>query len=260
MSATSKEAYALRVFLRVRPFLSREAHEESAIIIDPPSGSGMQTVSVKGEGEDRRGRHGQMAFTFDGVFGPGCSQTDVFTRAVSPQVNACLQGFNSTVFCYGPSGTGKSFTCYGPETAGKSGSATAAAQWAASADAGMIPRAAEQLFATIERGSGALKSGRFLLRVSFLQLYRESLSDLLAHHSSSSNHTSHAAGGGGGGGGSSAHTAAGASLALREDPQSGFFVENLTEVTVRSAQEVCAQAATGPPDLLASGRTNLRAN
>ena len=32
-------------------------------------------------------------------------------------MSACLQGFNSTAFCYGPSGTGKSFTCYGPEKA-----------------------------------------------------------------------------------------------------------------------------------------------
>lgn len=82
----------------------------------------------------------------------------------------------------------------------------------------MIPRAAAQLFAAIERG-GALHNTRFLLRVSFLQLYRETLSDLLAP--------------------------AGAALALREDPHRGVFVEGLTEVAVRSPQEVWTLAAKG---------------
>jgi hypothetical protein len=119
---------------------------------------------------------------------------------VEPQVAACLQGFNSTVFCYGPSGTGKSFTSYGPAGGTVASGSAAAAKWAASTDAGMIPRAAEQLFASIERG-GSLLHGRFLLRVSFLQLYRESLSDLLAPQAQ--------------------HQPAGSvsgSLALREDP------------------------------------------
>jgi hypothetical protein len=120
---------------------------------------------------------------------------------VEPQVAACLQGFNSTAFSYGPSGTGKSFTCYGPAGGTVASGSAAAAKWAASADAGMIPRAAEQLFASIERG-GSLQHGRFLLRVSFLQLYRESLSDLLGP----SQAQQHAPG------------AVAGSLALREDP------------------------------------------
>ena len=133
-------------------------------------------------------------------------------------MNACLQGFNSTAFCYGPSGTGKSYTCHGPSE-GKVGSGAAAtARWAGSPTAGMIPRAAEQLFAAIERG-GALQHGRFLLRASFLQLYRENLSDLLAPE--------------------------GGALALREDPHRGVFVEGLTEVAVRSPQEMWALAARG---------------
>ncbi|KOO34475.1 kinesin family protein [Chrysochromulina tobinii] len=159
------------------------------------------------------------AFSFDGVFGPETPQAEVFARAVEPQVSACLQGFNSTVFCYGPSGTGKSYTCYGPSGAVGSGGDADAAKWAASAGAGMIPRATEHLFAAIERG-GALQHERFLLRVSFLQLYRESLSDLLA-------------------------PVGGAALALREDPHRGVFVEGLTEVAVRTPQQVWALAARG---------------
>ena len=67
----------------------------------------------------------------------------------------------------GPSGTGKSYTCYGPEGAvgGVIDAATtprkhsSAARWAGSPEAGLIPRAAAQLFGAIERA----RHGRFLL-------------------------------------------------------------------------------------------------
>ena len=223
-SSAAGVPYALRVFLRVRPPLPREPQEDSLFVVSNPSSDGTQTVTVlpydalNDRRRDDRRNDREKSFTFDGVFGVQSAQTEVFTRTVEPQVAACLQGFNATVFCYGPSGTGKSFTCYGPSGAAGTGGSTDAARWAASAEAGMIPRAAEQLFASIERG-GALQHGRFLLRVSFLQLYRESLSDLLAPD--------------------------GPSLHLREDPQRGVFVEGLTEVTVRTPQEVWALAARG---------------
>ena len=184
----------------------------------------MHTVSVAqrdNENKERggRGRHGTLAFTFDSVFAPRATQSEVFTRAVEPQVAACLQGFNSTAFCYGPSGTGKSFTCYGPDGGAVASGSSAVAKWAASREAGMIPRAADHLFSMIERG-GSLQNSKFLVRVSFLQLYRESLSDLLA-------------------------PSEGGSLALREDPHRGVFVEGLAEIAVRSPAEVWALAAKG---------------
>lgn len=126
-------------------------------------------------------------------------------------MRACLQGFNSTVFCYGPSGTGKSFTCYGPEGGHIDPRRGAASRWAASAPAGIIPRAAQQLFESI-RTDPALVHGKFVLRVSFLQLYREQIGDLLSPHSGPLN--------------------------LREDPHRGVFVEGITEVAVRGPEEV----------------------
>ena len=78
---------------------------------------------------------------------------------------------------------------------------------------GSSARAAAQLFGAIERA----RHGRFLLRVSFVQLYRENLSDLLA-------------------------PASGA-LHIREDPSRGVFVEGLTEVAVRSPHDAWALAA-----------------
>ena len=203
--------------------------------ISPPSSDGVQTVRVvspdSGASDQPLGRRGipvqdRHTFTFDGIFGPTSMQSEVFARAVEPSVAACLQGFNATAFCYGPSGTGKSFTCYGPDTP-KGERSSAISAWASSPNTGMIPRAAEQLFASIESArAGAVRGGtRFLLRVSFLQLYRETLSDLLA--------------------GKGAGDHSGGGMALREDPHRGVFVEGLTEVAVRTPQEVWALAAKG---------------
>ncbi|EOD05733.1 hypothetical protein EMIHUDRAFT_52786, partial [Emiliania huxleyi CCMP1516] len=151
----------------------------------------------------------------DGVFGEAAAQRDVYEAAAAPQVAACLHGFNSTVFCYGPSGSGKSHTCYGPAHELPPAGRRATAAWATSDAAGLIPRAAQQLFESIASGG----RGRFVVRVSFLQLYRESIYDLLSP--------------------------SGRPLALREDPRAGVFVEGITEVAVRSPSEVWALAARG---------------
>ena len=91
----SASSYALRVFLRVRPTLPKESVDDNVLVIQPPSADGLQTVSVlphDKKHEARQERRGAQAFTFDGIFGPGASQAEVFSRAVEPQVMACLQG------------------------------------------------------------------------------------------------------------------------------------------------------------------------
>ena len=219
-ATTASSAYNLRVFVRVRPPLPREP-QEVALRVSGVQSDGTQVVNVVpvGQGDDRRRAAVIKAFAFDGVFAPSSTQDTVYSRAVESQVAACLQGFNSTVFCYGPSGSGKSFTCYGPAGAAGTGGIAAAAHWAASPEAGIIPRSAQQLFDAIEQGGADMQHGRFLLRVSFVQLYRESLSDLLAPECGA--------------------------LSVREDPHKGVFVEGVTEVAVRTPQDVWALAARG---------------
>ena len=223
MSSTASGGDALKVFVRVRPPLPRESADDCVVIADDDAKVVSVVEPAKAKNSSRARAHEAHQFAFDGVFAPDAAQSDIFETAVVPQVEACLQGFNSTVFCYGPSGTGKSYTCYGPEGAvgGVIDAATtprkhsSAARWAGSPEAGLIPRAAAQLFGAIERA----RHGRFLLRVSFVQLYRENLSDLLA-------------------------PASGA-LHIREDPSRGVFVEGLTEVAVRSPHDAWALAARG---------------
>lgn len=47
------------------------------------------------------------------VFGPKSQQRSIYDQAISPIVNEVLDGFNCTVFAYGQTGTGKTYTMEG---------------------------------------------------------------------------------------------------------------------------------------------------
>jgi Cdc6-like AAA superfamily ATPase len=47
------------------------------------------------------------------VFGPSAKQKDLYDQAVIPIVNEVLEGFNCTIFAYGQTGTGKTYTMEG---------------------------------------------------------------------------------------------------------------------------------------------------
>ncbi|GMJ03069.1 hypothetical protein like AT2G37420 [Hibiscus trionum] len=105
-------------------------------------------------------------FTFDKVFGPKAQQRTIYDQAIAPIVNEVLDGFNCTVFAYGQTGTGKTYTMEGGMR-NKGGDLPA--------DAGVIPRAVRQIFDTLEA-----QNADYSMKVTFLELYNEEITDLLA--------------------------------------------------------------------------------
>ncbi|KAG3057549.1 hypothetical protein PC121_g14790 [Phytophthora cactorum] len=112
--------------------------------------------------------------TFDRVFMGGATQEDVFA-AVEPSVQACLEGYNATVFTYGQTGTGKTHTLFGRDldtTQGESDSfRTVKSTW------GIVPRTLNYLLDQ----AAILKQKNYQveLHLSFLQIYNDRLFDLL---------------------------------------------------------------------------------
>lgn len=51
--------------------------------------------------------------TFCQVFGPKAQQRSIYDYAISPFVKDVLEGYNCTVFAYGQTGTGKTYTMEG---------------------------------------------------------------------------------------------------------------------------------------------------
>lgn len=105
-------------------------------------------------------------FSFDKVFGPKAQQRSIYDQAIAPIVNEVLDGFNCTVFAYGQTGTGKTYTMEGGMR-NKGGDLPA--------EAGVIPRAVRHIFDTLEA-----QNADYSMKVTFLELYNEEITDLLA--------------------------------------------------------------------------------
>ncbi|KDP35584.1 hypothetical protein JCGZ_09022 [Jatropha curcas] len=151
----------IQVLLRCRPLSDEEQRTNVPKVISCNEHKREVTVlqSVANKQVDR-------VFTFDKVFGPKAQQRSIYDQAIIPIVNEVLDGFNCTVFAYGQTGTGKTYTMEGGMR-NKGGDLPA--------EAGVIPRAVRQIFDTLEA-----QNADYSMKVTFLELYNEEITDLLA--------------------------------------------------------------------------------
>ncbi|CAF4248994.1 unnamed protein product [Rotaria socialis] len=101
-------------------------------------------------------------FTFDAVYAEDSITENLYAESVFPLVENVLEGYNATVFAYGQTGCGKSFTMQGLPAPG-------------SPQRGVIPRSFEHIFEASSVAAGT----KYLIRASYLEIYNESIRDLL---------------------------------------------------------------------------------
>ncbi|KAI9376454.1 P-loop containing nucleoside triphosphate hydrolase protein [Aspergillus egyptiacus] len=153
------EDTSIHVVVRCRGRNEREIKENSGVAL--------QTEGVKGKTvELSMGPHAvsNKTYTFDKVFSAAADQVTVYEDVVLPIVNEMLAGYNCTIFAYGQTGTGKTYTMSGDmtDTLG-----------ILSDNAGIIPRVLYSLFGKLEETESTVKC-------SFIELYNEELRDLLS--------------------------------------------------------------------------------
>lgn len=107
----------------------------------------------------------EKVYPFDHVFSADADQALVYEKVVSPLLDEVLLGYNCTLFTYGATGSGKTFTTEGDLTPVLGGF---------SSKAGVIPRTLYRLFHLLEER----QQTEFSVRVSFVELYNEELRDL----------------------------------------------------------------------------------
>ncbi|XP_022638159.1 kinesin-like protein KIN-7O isoform X3 [Vigna radiata var. radiata] len=98
-------------------------------------------------------------FDFDQIFCGSCGTTEVYEARTKDLVEAAVRGFNGTVFAYGQTNSGKTYTMRGSK-----------------AEPGVIPLAVNDLFQIIQQDVDR----EFLLRMSYMEIYNEEINDLLA--------------------------------------------------------------------------------
>jgi hypothetical protein len=100
-------------------------------------------------------------YSFDGVFGENATQDLIYER-VKNNVRATVNGYNTTIFAYGSTGSGKSYTMTGT-----------------TAQPGIIPRAISEVFAYIETAASQERDVFFYVRLSYVELYNNNFRNLL---------------------------------------------------------------------------------
>ena len=101
-------ADAVQVVVRCRPMNKKEKEDSRTKIVKVVPEKG--TVAIQdpaNPGDDPK------TFTFDACYDWDCKQRDVYDETAHPLIEEVLNGFNGTIFAYGQTGCGKSFTMMG---------------------------------------------------------------------------------------------------------------------------------------------------
>lgn len=136
----------VQVFARCRPLYDNETQN---IVNLPPSDDRVTIIPKDGSCKE---------FYFDRVFSPSAHQMDIYDTVVRPMTEQVLMGINCTIFAYGETGTGKTYTMEGVKE-----------------DCGVIPRAVSHIFDKLQN-----RDNEFTVRVSFFELHNEETYDLLS--------------------------------------------------------------------------------
>ncbi|KAK2962127.1 putative Carboxy-terminal kinesin 2 [Blattamonas nauphoetae] len=174
----------IRVFCRMRPPLDGEHTDMSKIsLTSNGDDQRIDLTSISREGEEKAGsRQRSYAFNYDKVFGMK-SENDVVYEEISQLVQSALDGYAVCIFCYGATGSGKTYTMMGPGVyhTGE-GIENDDEKKKMLRRVGMIPRAAMQIFEETERLK-ATTGWDYDIKASFLEIYNEQIRDLLVPHS-----------------------------------------------------------------------------
>ncbi|KAK4801563.1 hypothetical protein SAY86_022050 [Trapa natans] len=149
----------IRVYCRIRPVFNDEAGsivdfigQDDSLAISDPS---------KPQSEGRK------IFNFNKVFGPTCSQNDIYAD-IQPLIRSVMDGYNVCIFAYGQTGSGKTHTMSCP-----SGGSS-------EEDMGISHLALNDLF----RLSNMRKDdAEYEIQVHMVEIYNEQVRDLLAEDS-----------------------------------------------------------------------------
>ncbi|CAM6095632.1 unnamed protein product [Calypogeia fissa] len=182
----------IMVYVRLRPMSKKEKESGARSCVKVDNNRDVYLTEMALETDylrlkRLRGRH----FAFDAAFPDNTSQQEVYNTSTANLVRGVLEGRNASVFCYGATGAGKTHTMLGTVQ-----------------HPGVMVLALKDLFAKLKQRS---TDGDHAVRLSYLEVYNESVRDLLSP---------------------------GRPLVLREDSRLGIVAAGLTQYQAYSADEI----------------------
>ncbi|XP_074946836.1 centromere-associated protein E isoform X2 [Phalacrocorax aristotelis] len=176
------EEGAVTVCVRLRPLIARENALEDKV-----------SFHWKSENNTISEVNGTKVFSYDRVFHSSDNTQQLYEGVAVPIIQSAVQGYNGTIFAYGQTASGKTYTMMGNEDS-----------------VGIIPKAIQHVFKIICE----IPDREFLLRVSYMEIYNETITDLLCDIRKKK------------------------PLGIREDVNRNTYVEDLIEEVVVAPEQV----------------------
>ena len=132
-------------------------------------------------------------FTFDSVISPEQTNKDIFENLIKQNLTSLLKGINISIFAYGQTSTGKTFTMKGESKSNE----------------GLIPLCIKEIFNSLNSPESNITKS--LVKVSYSEIYNETVNDLIDTNKKN--------------------------LEIRESPNKGIFVNNLSEIVVTNVEK-----------------------
>ena len=157
-----KESYNILVAVRIRPLNQKEElisteetisveNKNTILLKDPNNYINTNNIRTK-----------EQFLTFDYVFDKNETQENIFTNTTKFLINGIVNGYNATVFAYGATGAGKTYTMLGNDD-----------------NPGIMPYTLKELFNEIK----LYPEKEFKIKLWYLEIYNENIRDLLVNHS-----------------------------------------------------------------------------
>ncbi|KAL9851240.1 LOW QUALITY PROTEIN: centromere-associated protein E [Geothlypis trichas] len=172
---------AVTVCVRVRPLIARENASDKVSLHWRSENNTVSDVS------------GTKTFSYDRVFHSSDNTQQLYDGVAVPIIQSAVRGYNGTIFAYGQTASGKTYTMMGNEDS-----------------VGIIPKAIQHVFKIICE----IPDREFLLRVSYMEIYNETITDLLCDNRKKK------------------------PLGIREDVNRNTYVEDLIEEVVVAPEQV----------------------
>ncbi|XP_027492127.1 centromere-associated protein E isoform X2 [Corapipo altera] len=173
---------AVTVCVRVRPLIARENASGDKV-----------SLHWKSENNTVSDVNGTKIFSYDHVFHSSDNTQQLYDGVAVPIIQSAVRGYNGTIFAYGQTASGKTYTMMGNEDS-----------------VGIIPKAIQHVFKIICE----IPDREFLLRVSYMEIYNETITDLLCDSRKKK------------------------PLGIREDINRNTYVEDLIEEVVVAPEQV----------------------
>ena len=133
----------INVYLRLKPIKDKS---ESNFSFDSKTITNLKTKEI---------------FNFDSVITPTMSNKDIFEKLIKQNLVNLLKGINVSIFAYGQTSTGKTFTMKGePKT-----------------NEGLIPLSIKEIFNSLNNKESSIS--KYLVKVSYIEIYNETVNDLI---------------------------------------------------------------------------------